>query len=131
MARRFTYAQQPECAEETNELVDPGEYKVESYYCRWLCCNPFYCTVEGIYLDIKVPTKAVVWITYEEPYWSAKEYSNAVHGWTELDFVKERIAGMTAHWKAFDLNFISIPKLSMAAVGPAHAGPPRSWWHRH
>ena len=54
----------PERAEEINELVNPGEYGVESYYCRWLGCNLLiltvmsdsYCTVKETYLNIKVPT---------------------------------------------------------------------------
>ncbi|CAE7566707.1 unnamed protein product [Symbiodinium sp. CCMP2592] len=37
----------PEKAAEIQELVDPGEYGIESYSCRWLCCALFTATLLG------------------------------------------------------------------------------------
>eukprot|EP00440_Ansanella_granifera_P041960 gb/GFBE01045489.1/.p1 GENE.gb/GFBE01045489.1/~~gb/GFBE01045489.1/.p1 ORF type:complete len:304 (+),score=47.21 gb/GFBE01045489.1/:1-912(+) len=119
----------PERAHEIQEKVDPGEYGVESYYLRLVCCFLF---VLGLWEDLAgsyemidllwtVPTQSDRWILPVEPSEpphpsglksdskapEAAEHADAEH---ELDFVKFRIAGMPMHWKIFNILIVCIPK---------------------
>lgn len=109
----------PEKREEIDRLADPGEYGLESYSCRLICCFIFMMSVVDdlrgtlgmVVLVFASPTRPDMWIKYEEPDWADKKYVKKVHGWSELDFVRFRVAGMPLHWKIINLVFVLIPKL--------------------
>jgi len=111
----------PNKTEEIHRHVDPGEYGLESYWCRWLCCALFTSTLLGdlvgsvnmlrIFWDI--PNEAECWLDYEVPDWADKEHAKAIHNWSEVDLCKLRIAGMPLHWKLINLFVIIIPKLGL------------------
>ncbi|CAJ1395511.1 unnamed protein product [Effrenium voratum] len=111
----------PERSDDIHGLVDPGEYGLESYWCRWLCCALFTATLLGdlmgsvnilrIFWDI--PNKAESWLDYEVPDWAEKEHAKAIHGWSEVDLCKLRVAGMPLHWKIINIFVIVIPKFML------------------
>mmetsp|Transcript_34678 Transcript_34678/g.103029 ORF Transcript_34678/g.103029 Transcript_34678/m.103029 type:complete len:459 (-) Transcript_34678:30-1406(-) len=108
----------PDRVDEIYKRIVPGEFGVEDYYCRVACCLIFMMAVYG---DLKgtlslwwllqhVPTRADPWITYEVPQFTTKEMAKKVKGWTELDLVKFKVAGMPLHWKVFNFFLIFLPK---------------------
>lgn len=119
----------PHMKDEIHKNVDPGEYGVESYWCRLLCCTLFTVTVMSdlwgsinilrVFFD--VPNKAELWIDYEVPDWADKEHAKAIHGWSELDLVKLKVAGMPLAWKIFDVLIILLPKMLLWKI-TAEAG---------
>jgi len=108
----------PERQEDIQNLADPGEYGMENYYCRLLCCFIFMMavmedlrsTIDIVSLLCNIPTANEKWIRYEKPSWADKEDVKAVHAWRELDLVKYGVAGMPAKWKVANFVFIVIPK---------------------
>mmetsp|Transcript_69509 Transcript_69509/g.180402 ORF Transcript_69509/g.180402 Transcript_69509/m.180402 type:complete len:444 (-) Transcript_69509:60-1391(-) len=109
----------PDRKKEIHELVDPGEYGLENYYCRAACCFIF---VMGLMDDLhkslglaillwNVPSDNSKWVRYEVPDWAAKEHAKRVHSWCELDLVKFGVAGMPVGWKIANLIFIFVPKM--------------------
>lgn len=109
----------PQKSEEIHQFADPGEYGLESYWCRWLCCMLFTATLLGdlvgsiniIRMFWDSPNQAECWLDYEVPEWAEKEHAKAIHGWSEVDLCKLKIAGMPLHWKIINLFVIIIPKL--------------------
>lgn len=109
----------PEMRDDIVDKVDPGEYGLESHLLRTLCCFIF---VVGLWSDLVrstaivqmlwyVPTKHEPWIIYEVPEWDTKDRMKKVRGWSELDFVKFRIAGMPGSWKVMNTLFLVFPKV--------------------
>lgn len=100
----------PEKADEIAEKVDPGEYGVESYGCRLLCCFIYMLTVMNeLYLIFKmvtllwyVPAKAEPWIEHVEG-------SDHLADW--LDCIQLKVGGMPRFWKAFNVAFVLVPKV--------------------
>lgn len=119
----------PHLKDDIHKNVDPGEYGVESHVCRLLCCTLFTVTVMSdlwgsiniLRVFIDVPNKAELWIDYEVPDWADKEHAKAVHGWSELDLVKLKVAGMPLAWKIFDVLIILLPKMLLWKI-TAEAG---------
>jgi len=119
----------PDRADEIRSKVDPGEYGIESYWCRWLCCALFTATLLGdlvgsinilrIFWDI--PNKAESWMDYEVPNWAEKEQAKAIRDWSEVDLCKLRVAGMPLSWKILNLFVVVIPKLILWSL-TAQAG---------
>mmetsp|Transcript_1456 Transcript_1456/g.4952 ORF Transcript_1456/g.4952 Transcript_1456/m.4952 type:complete len:473 (-) Transcript_1456:189-1607(-) len=109
----------PEKAEEIDQKVDPGEYGMENWYCRMVCCFLFMmavvddlrASIELGYLLFLIPSEESYWIRYETPEWADKEHAKAVHGWGELDLVKFQIRGMPRKWKILNLMCVLIPKI--------------------
>lgn len=110
----------PDRAGEIDAKIDPGEYGLESYWLRVVCCFLF---VMGCWGDLKgsmvllqllwtVPSRNEPWMVYEIPRWATnKEHAKAVHGWSELDLVKFKVAGMSRTWKLLNLFLIFLPKV--------------------
>lgn len=107
----------PDRAAEIHQQIDPGEYGIESYYLRMVCCFLF---VLGMWQDLSgsweiiallycVPTCADPWIEAPDPEGESEDYGadDALH----LDFMKFQVAGMPLHWKIFDFFIIFIPKV--------------------
>eukprot|EP00441_Pelagodinium_beii_P041220 CAMPEP_0197637248 /NCGR_PEP_ID=MMETSP1338-20131121/12532_1 /TAXON_ID=43686 ORGANISM="Pelagodinium beii, Strain RCC1491" /NCGR_SAMPLE_ID=MMETSP1338 /ASSEMBLY_ACC=CAM_ASM_000754 /LENGTH=353 /DNA_ID=CAMNT_0043209645 /DNA_START=86 /DNA_END=1147 /DNA_ORIENTATION=+ len=119
----------PDRADDINKFADPGEYGLESYYCRLLCCFLFTVTVMSdlmgsinmVKVFIDTPNKAECWVDYEEPTWADKEHAKAIHGWTELDLVTVRVAGMPLAWKIFNVIVVLLPKMFLWKI-TAEAG---------
>lgn len=109
----------PDRAADIDEKIDPGEYGLESYHLRILSCVIF---VIGCWSDLQssiaiwkiitnVPSYGEAWMSYEVPTWDADtRHAKAVHGWTELDLVKFKIAGMPCKWKIVNFLFVLLPK---------------------
>jgi len=119
----------PHMKDEIHKNVDPGEYGVESYWCRLLCCTLFTVTVMSdlwgsiniMRVLVDIPNQAEYWIDYEVPEWADKDHAKAIHGWSELDLVALKIAGMSLHWKILNVFVVLIPKLLLWKV-TAEAG---------
>lgn len=111
----------PEYAEKIDEHVDPGEYGLENYTCRLACIFIFMLAVVEDLNDTfqlartlwKVPTCADSWVSYSVPKWASKEDVKRVKGWTELDLVKFKVAGIPIHWKVLNFFFILLPKFAL------------------
>jgi hypothetical protein len=103
----------PERAKEIDEKVDPGEYGLEDYWCRWLCCFLFMLSVMDdlqdtfwmLRLFFAVPTTDESWILDKE-----SNRPCVVRLYHEMDNVHLRIAGMPFRWKAFSFFFVWVPK---------------------
>jgi hypothetical protein len=103
----------PERADEIQNRVDPGEYGVESRYCRFLCCFLFMMAVTKDAFQIMdlmrllwhVPTSSQPWLSYTGCI-DMNDPSSRVN----LDGVKLKIAGMPVQWKLFNVLFILLPK---------------------
>jgi len=100
----------PDKIQEINDFVDPGEYGVESYWCRLACCFIFMisCMDELVLvvkmgeLIFKIPTKAEPWIR------PRPRTGEPLMG--KADEVELRIAGMPLVWKCINLAMIVAPK---------------------
>merc|ERR1712187_818145 len=58
-----------------------------------------------------VPTRPDTWISYEVPDWAEKDHAKKVHGWSELDLVTFKVAGMPMMWKILNLLIVVAPKV--------------------
>mmetsp|Transcript_27141 Transcript_27141/g.56313 ORF Transcript_27141/g.56313 Transcript_27141/m.56313 type:complete len:458 (+) Transcript_27141:70-1443(+) len=121
----------PERSSDIETAADPGEYGLEDYYCRLVCCLIFMMEVVGdlqrsiglATLLNKLPSREDTWIRYEVPDWGEKEHAKRIHGWTELDLVKFQVAGMPRFWKVVNALVILFPKIyiwSMLVVTGFH-----------
>eukprot|EP00933_Yihiella_yeosuensis_P025476 TRINITY_DN19776_c0_g1_i1.p1 TRINITY_DN19776_c0_g1~~TRINITY_DN19776_c0_g1_i1.p1 ORF type:complete len:442 (-),score=84.88 TRINITY_DN19776_c0_g1_i1:489-1814(-) len=119
----------PDQAEHIQKVIDPGEYGVESYWCRLLCCCLFmmsvmsdlYGSISIAKLFLKSPTNGDLWIDYQVPTWGTKAYIKEVLSLSEMDLVKLKVAGMPLFWKVVNTLFILMPKLMLWLV-TAQAG---------
>mmetsp|Transcript_59829 Transcript_59829/g.175535 ORF Transcript_59829/g.175535 Transcript_59829/m.175535 type:complete len:474 (+) Transcript_59829:171-1592(+) len=109
----------PELRDKLGTLMDPGEYGLESFRCRGLCCFLFMIAVMGdlwqVFGMIKtlwsVPSKAEPWIEYAVPEWADKHKAKAVHDWKEFDLVRLKVAGMPRIWKLINVIVVLWPKM--------------------
>jgi len=99
----------PEHSDDVDAKVDPGEYALESFGARWVCCAIFVMATMGEATLIcnmgrllySVPTRAESWLETAqgallEPDW--------------LDRVRIKIAGIPARWKVANFILVLIPK---------------------
>lgn len=101
------------------ETIDPGEWGIESIYSRWIACFLFTIvilddlrqTLTLLMVLFTVPSKAEPWISYEIPDWGTKNFAKQVHGWSEMDLIKYRVAGMPLVWKIANFSIVVLPKL--------------------
>jgi len=109
----------PEHAHTTNAQVDPGEYGLESQFCRYLCIFLFVISLMGEAEGIRclwrliyhLPNTAGTWLHYEVPDWDEdKHKAKALRGYTELDLVKLQVAGMPVMWKVINGLVLLLPK---------------------
>lgn len=103
----------PEKIDEINANIDPGEYGVESYWCRLACCFIFMITcmddLNGIFkmaqLFVKIPTERGHWI-HPRPNRGRKLVG-------AIEEVDVKIAGMPFAWKFLNFVIIVFPKLML------------------
>lgn len=125
----------PTKAEEIDKVADPGEYGMESYNCRLLCCVLFMMTMlqearniaETAWLLYKVPNRPESWILDEEERdWDPDhglipgerdDSKGAEPQSTEpileedwLERIHLQIAGMPIKWKLVNVVVLLIPK---------------------
>jgi len=114
----------PEKEKEVIEKVDPGEYGMENYYCRFACLFLFMLSVvddlSGTYKLAKtlwnIPTGHETWINYDCPYWAEKDQISEVKGVDELGFVQFNVAAMPWYWKLFNVVGVLVPKVLLWAA---------------
>lgn len=120
----------PDLKDEIADKVDPGEYGLEGYYCRYLCIFVFMVSIADEFQNIRdlfkllwnLPSDESHWVQYDPPSWGPKHHVKVVHDQSELDFVQFTVNGMPRRWKVFNIVFLLIPKifiwrmLSMAGV---------------
>jgi hypothetical protein len=78
----------PDKADEIDNHVNPGEYGVESYWCRLLCCVVFafvvmdelYTALASVQLLCSIPTRAEPWVVWEERFGSEDARSSTSAG---------------------------------------------------
>lgn len=105
----------PDKLREIEELVDVGEYGLESYWCRTMCAFIFMVSCMGelciifkmIELIWKVPTKAEPWI-HPRP---REPGCGPLLG--SLDEVRVTIAGIPMPWKILNLVIVVGPKFML------------------
>eukprot|EP00930_Biecheleria_cincta_P043432 TRINITY_DN29823_c0_g1_i1.p1 TRINITY_DN29823_c0_g1~~TRINITY_DN29823_c0_g1_i1.p1 ORF type:complete len:462 (-),score=57.31 TRINITY_DN29823_c0_g1_i1:241-1626(-) len=103
--------------DEINAKVDPGEYGIESYWCRVICVFIFVLTlvpeaklcIEMANCLWRVPTENASWVEVNE-------------GASDLiDSLRIKIAGMSCGWKLSNAIFVLMPK-TILLVWTAKAG---------
>jgi len=107
-ARDSVKALFPHRADDIDSSMDAGEYALESFAARWVCCFVFMMsTFQELICVLRILWLLVVIPTADEP-WLGNSSRDEDATW--LDQVTIRIAGMPAHWKAFYLVFLVLPK---------------------
>jgi len=115
----------PEKEKEIAEYSDPGEYGLENYYCRLVCCLIFmmgvvddlYSSISLAFLLYHVPSRPEVWIKYDPPSWVEGhgslnvDHLKCINNWSELHLVKFQVAGMPLFWKGINFCIVLVPKL--------------------
>eukprot|EP00931_Biecheleriopsis_adriatica_P074895 TRINITY_DN48871_c0_g1_i1.p1 TRINITY_DN48871_c0_g1~~TRINITY_DN48871_c0_g1_i1.p1 ORF type:complete len:494 (-),score=93.16 TRINITY_DN48871_c0_g1_i1:75-1406(-) len=113
----------PDKADVIRKTIDPGEYGVESYWCRLVCCIVFVlsmvpeaklCVNMGKLLW-NVPTKNETWVSVNEEV----DQDGSSDKW--LDMLNVKVAGMSLCWKLVYAIFVLLPK-SCLLLYTARAG---------
>merc|ERR1719265_3047964 len=96
----------PDKSEAIDKFADPGEFGMEDFYCRLVCCflfmmavmDDFKSTYNLCFLLVSIPTSNDKWLRYAPPTWGDKQRVKATFGLRELDLVKFGVAGMPLKW---------------------------------
>jgi len=102
----------PDRKDEIEANVIPGEYGVESYYCRMLCIFVFVLQIADEFQNIRavinllwcIPTEDDSWLEYEPP-------NKDSHGMGELEHIQFKVNGMPLRWKIINILFVLIPRI--------------------
>lgn len=108
----------PEKSAEIRQKVDPGEYGLENYMCRLVCCFIFtmsvvqdlFRTCSVAYLLYKIPTKAESWIRYVPP---SDVMPHRIRRFFALGCFRYCVAGMPLSWKVTNIVTILVPKMAL------------------
>lgn len=105
----------PDRSDDIRGAVDPGEYGVESYYCRLLCVFVFVLAIEDELADIMNLIKLLYFLPTEDAYWVSYEPAPGrdkdAHGRHELESVRFVVNGMPARWKFINIFILLIPRI--------------------
>ncbi|CAK9046713.1 unnamed protein product [Durusdinium trenchii] len=104
----------PEQEEEIRKVADPGEYGVESYYCRLLCCFVFVISItqeldniiKMMRLLYNIPNEDQPWFILGEE--DEDDSDENMEKW--LNEVEMKVAGMSRSWKMLNVFMVLIPK---------------------
>jgi hypothetical protein len=104
----------PDAGDKIDELVDPGEYGVESQVCRLLCVFVFmlssvqelHLVMDMLLLLYHIPNKNEDWIELENA-----EFDSETHTW--LEHFKIKVAGMSVFWKVMTMVTVWVPKMTL------------------
>eukprot|EP00929_Paragymnodinium_shiwhaense_P095215 TRINITY_DN5620_c0_g1_i3.p1 TRINITY_DN5620_c0_g1~~TRINITY_DN5620_c0_g1_i3.p1 ORF type:complete len:556 (+),score=142.90 TRINITY_DN5620_c0_g1_i3:201-1868(+) len=100
----------PEMGDEIQGKVDPGEYGLESYWCRLLCCFIFMMSVMSeLYLNVRM-MKLIWYVPNDNEMW-LEDTEDFAHGLTWLDAAGVKVAGMSIMWKIINIVLVLVPKL--------------------
>eukprot|EP00931_Biecheleriopsis_adriatica_P124112 TRINITY_DN9920_c0_g2_i1.p1 TRINITY_DN9920_c0_g2~~TRINITY_DN9920_c0_g2_i1.p1 ORF type:complete len:441 (-),score=57.60 TRINITY_DN9920_c0_g2_i1:52-1326(-) len=94
----------PERADEISSHVQPGEYGVESYFCRMFCCFIFCIVVMEDLYELWSFVKLLYYLPGRAEDWAQYENQRSV----KFTFT---LAGMPGPWKAINLIVIFFPRL--------------------
>jgi hypothetical protein len=116
-AKNALLAVLPEKEDVINAHVDPGEYGIENWSCRLVCCWLFSMSVvadfqkslELLWLLIQIPTEAQPWIKYVPV--SQADEKPEYRAFPALAMVDFKIAGMSLPWKVANILLCVIPKI--------------------
>lgn len=106
----------PDMKDLIDDQVQPGEYGIESYYCRLLCVFVFVLQIADEFQNIrdlvwflwKVPNEEALWVAFDS---EAPPPEDDPHGQKELDNITFRVAGIPRRWKCFIIVFVLIPRI--------------------
>lgn len=110
----------PDRKDEIGEKVDPGEYGLESYWCRLLCIFVFVLQIADEFQNIRELIKFLYqirrgeadeapWVQYDSTPQESKPKDD--HGNAELEFVQFSVNAMPLRWKLFNVIFLLIPRI--------------------
>jgi len=110
----------PDRLDDIRKNVDPGEYGMESYSCRWLCCFIFMMSVMSeLFLNFRMLRLLCAVPNENEPWLQLKDDDTEASSW--LDAAEVRVAGMSPGWKIINIIFVFIPKMLLWKI-TAEAG---------
>jgi len=106
----------PDQAKKIDELVDPGEYGLESYVCRLLCVAVFVISITPEIrlcfrvgeLLFKLPSSNDSWILLTN--------AEDVEPTKFLSTVKVKVAGMSVLWKVINFFIVFLPKVILVSM---------------
>jgi len=112
----------PDKADDIDKMVDPGEYGMESYWCRVLCCLLFMMTmvqearniITMGYTLYYLPNVAETWIAdtgAPEEEEAEMEDDGPVNEDEWLESITLQAAGMPMIWKVINVVLLLIPKM--------------------
>jgi len=104
----------PDLKDKIGDAVDPGEYGLESYYCRFLCIFVFMVAIADEFQNIRdlvgllyyIPALESTWVQYDKP-----DSAPKACGEDDLKYVRFFVNGMPLRWKVFNCLFLLIPKI--------------------
>jgi len=112
----------PERIDDINKLVDPGEYGLESYSCRWLCCFIFMMSVMSeLFLNFRMLRLLLYVPTKNEPWLELRKEDPDADTTNWLDAAEVKVAGMSLGWKIINVLVVFIPKMLLWKI-TAEAG---------
>mmetsp|Transcript_98038 Transcript_98038/g.247401 ORF Transcript_98038/g.247401 Transcript_98038/m.247401 type:complete len:460 (+) Transcript_98038:114-1493(+) len=101
----------PSLADDIDASMDAGEYALESFLARWVCCFVFMiATFQELIAVLRTCWLLYVIPTNDEPWICCQPGATEV-SW--LDRVAVRIAGMPALWKMLYSVFLVLPKFGI------------------
>ncbi|CAJ1428737.1 unnamed protein product [Effrenium voratum] len=107
----------PDQEESIRKVADPGEYGIESYYCRLLCCLVYVISIiqelDNIFNMMKllyyIPTEDEPWFTLGQE--DEDPASETMEKW--LSQVEVKVAGMPRTWKIVNVLLVLVPKMML------------------
>jgi len=99
----------PDKATEIEEKVDPGEYGLEDYACRLICCVVFLMTVMHELVLIWNTLRLIWSVPSQDEPWVVLTDEDEAYVWADAAEIK--VAGMSASWKLLNLIVVFLPKL--------------------
>jgi len=102
----------PHMHQEIDDKVDPGEYGLESVYCRAMCCFIFIASTlhevkwikDTAKLLYSVPSRAESWVTVVDQVDGQGEAPG-------IDGICFKVAGMPMFWKVLNLALLVVPRV--------------------
>jgi len=111
------------------DQIDPGEYGLESFWCRLACVSLFLLATMDDLSDnlqsaktlLMTPAEPEPWVEMDVPDWASKQDVKEFNDHTELDLVNFKVAGMPLHWKLLNAIIILLPK-TLLWIGVVRSG---------
>lgn len=111
----------PHMRDEINEKIDPGEYGLEDYWCRFVCTFCFFLAMMEELLNIlrltrllySLPSEATPWIRFDTP---VSEEGTGINRESAEESVSIKMRGMPLRWKITHLVAVLLPKSLICQV---------------